>query len=92
MALDGRKVYINEDWLEALKENINDNIKFNKIIMENNPEVNRTKEIDDAEYLLKKLDMYKKIDGENRIHYYLFPNELELIMWILLENTQFYKK
>lgn len=92
MALDGRKVYINEDWLEALKENINDNIKFNKIIMENNPETNRTKEIDDAEYLMKKLDMYKKIDSENRIYYYLFPNELELIMWILLENTQFYKK
>lgn len=91
MALDGRKIYIAEDWINSLILNIEENIRINISIMENNPDKNRAKEIDDAQYMIKKLNKYKKVDSEGKTYYYLFPNELELIMWILLENNCVYE-
>lgn len=87
MALDGRKIYISEDWLEELIKNINLNIKINEDITKNDSSIDRTQQIDDNKKLIEKLDKYKKNDSEGYTFYYLFPNELESIFWILLENN-----
>lgn len=87
MSLDGRKIYMSEEWLDLLKRNINYNIEVNKAIMEEDSSDTYSQEINDAEYMLKKLDKYKKVDSENNIYFYLFPNELEYIMRILLQNS-----
>ena len=91
MTLDGRKIYISEGWIESLILNLEENIRINISIMKNNPGENRAKEIDDAQYMIKKLHKYKKTDSNGKTYYYLFPNELELIMWFLLENNCVYE-
>lgn len=90
MALDGRKIYIDEEWLGELIKNINLNIKINEDIMKNDSSIDRTRQIDDNKKLIVKLDKYKKIDSEGYTFYHFFPNELEAIFWILLENNTVY--
>lgn len=88
--MDGRKVYLN-DWLEILLKNINKNIEVNEELRDNCEDEKAKEKYDqhviEDNKLLQKLDTYKKTDVEGHIFYYFFPNELESIMWILLENS-----
>ncbi len=81
---NGRKIYMSEEWLNVLKENIT----LNKNILEHTG-YNRIREyeIEECENLLLKLDKYLKTDEDNNTYFYFFPNELETIMWLLLENS-----
>lgn len=88
--LNGQKVYLN-DWLETLVKNINKNIEVNEELKSSCKDEEKQKEYDrhilNDNKLLKKLETYKKTDSEGHVFYYFFPNELEDIMWILLENS-----
>lgn len=88
--LNGQKVVLN-DWLDVLIKNINKNIEVNSDLRNNCEDEEKQKEyarhvIDDNK-LLEKLEKYKKSDAEGHVFFYFFPNELESIMWVLLENS-----
>lgn len=88
--LNGQKVVLN-DWLDVLIKNINKNIEVNEELRDNCKDEEKQKEynrhVTDDNKLLDKLEKYKKTDAEGHVFYYFFPNELEAIMWVLLENS-----
>ena len=84
--MDGRKVYLN-DWLEEMIKYINFNIKMNKRYAEMHPEGNYLSYVSRDEKLLDKIEKYKKVDSEGHIYFYFFPNELESLMWVMMENV-----
>lgn len=88
--MDGRKIYFN-DWLEVLIDNINENIKIRKKLMETSEDKDYHRYyIDREEKLLEKIDMYKKTDEDGNVYLWLFPRELEDISWLLLQNIVYH--
>lgn len=83
--MDGRKVYVN-DWLEEIIADINFNMKINKEYAEKYPDGNYLSYVYRDEKLLDKIEKYKKVDNEGHIYFYFFPNELESLMWVMIEN------
>lgn len=84
--MDGRKVYLNE-WLSELIKNINKNIEINKKMDELNPNSGYLSYVDRDQNLLDKIDKYKKTDADGNVYFYFFPNELENMLWVFLENS-----
>lgn len=84
--MDGRKIYLN-DWLKELIKNINYNIEKNKECYELKFDDDYLKCVSRDEKLLEKMDKYKKTDEKGNVYFYFFPNELETILWIFLENS-----
>jgi len=84
--LDGRKIYFNDDYDLLIKM-----INLNTLMTEKKNEDNNTNKYDRYisrnNKIINKLKTYKKTDKDNNIFLYLFPNELEDIMWILFENN-----
>lgn len=78
--MDGRKISLGNDWNDFLIKIINTNIKQNELTEETKQYVNRNKK------LLNKMEKYKKINDKGEVYYYFFSNELEDIIWILLES------
>lgn len=85
--LNGRKIYFG-DWLDQLKYSIYTNIEISEVLKETKKDKKEYFEerIRICNKLIDKIEKYAKEDeiGE---YMYMFPNELEDIMWILLENS-----
>lgn len=84
--MDGRKIYFCDDWERMIKL-----ININTQVLKLSKKEEKTDKYDDYiernEKIVEKLNKYKKVDSNGKIYLYVFPNELEDIMWILYENN-----
>lgn len=84
--MDGRKIYFN-DWLDVLIDSIEQNTDNHHLLKEYTKETEKCeKRILENKKLIEKINKYKKTDSDGNTYLFLFPNELEEIMWIFLEN------
>lgn len=84
--MKGRKIYFNKDY-DYLIKMIDLNTEVMKIYEKNENSNKYNRYIHRNEKIIGKLKTYKKVDENNNTFLYLFPNELEDIMWILFENN-----
>lgn len=83
--MDGRRIFFN-DWLNVLEEMIEQNMNFSKEVFEVTQNETFEDYVTRDENLLEKIKKYQKTDEEGRLYMWLFPRELEDIMWVALEN------